>query len=115
MVNRIEGNVGSAPLERSVPDMHVMAERFQKMVDDVSDGIQLPTDQAKELTKSMNKFLEGSNSELRFEFHEKLNEYYVTIIDSKTQEVIKEVPSKKLMDVHAAMREFNGLFVNQKI
>ena len=95
--------------------MNITVERFQKIVDNVPDGIQLPTDHAKELTKSVNKFLEGSSSELRFEFHEKLNEYYVTIVDSKTREVIKEVPSKKLMDVYAAMREFNGLFVNQKI
>ncbi|MER2076744.1 flagellar protein FlaG [Psychrobacillus psychrotolerans] len=123
MVNRIEGNgvttQGSSQLERSGPDMDVMVEKFRKIVDKAiekaADGEQLPADQAKKMTESMNKFLEGSNSELRFEFHEKLNEYYVTIVDPKTHEVIKEIPSRKLMDAHAAMREFNGLFVNHKI
>lgn len=123
MVNRIEGNgattQGSSQLERSGPDKDVMVEKFRKIVDraieNAADGAQLPVDQAKKMTESMNKFLEGSNSELRFEFHEKLNEYYVTIVDTKTHEVIKEIPSKKLMDAHAAMREFNGLFVNHKI
>lgn len=123
MVNRIEGNgvtpKGGSQLERSGPDMDVMVEKFQKIVEKVignaADGTQLPVDQAKKMTDSMNKFLEGSNSELRFEFHEKLNEYYVTIVDPKTHEVIKEIPSRKLMDAHAAMREFNGLFVNHKI
>lgn len=123
MVSRIEGNgvstQGSSQLERSGPDKDVMVEQFQKIVSKAvqkaADGDQLPADQAKEMTESMNKFLEGTNSELRFEFHEKLNEYYVTIVNPKTHEVIKEIPSKKLMDAHAAMREFNGLFVNHKI
>ncbi|MGB2870893.1 flagellar protein FlaG [Psychrobacillus psychrotolerans] len=122
MVNGIDGGVtlqGKPQLDRSGPDMEVMVEKFQKIVDKAlqkaSDGEQLPVDQAKYMTESMNKFLEGSNSELRFEFHEKLNEYYVTIVDPKTHVVIKEIPSKKLMDAHAAMREFNGLFVNKKI
>ncbi|MFZ0577314.1 MAG: flagellar protein FlaG [Psychrobacillus psychrotolerans] len=122
MVNRVDGGVtgqGSPQLDRSGPDVEVMVEKFQKIVDKAlqkaADGDQLPADQAKQMTDSMNKFLEGSNSELRFEFHEKLNEYYVTIVDPKTHEVIKEIPSKKLMDAHAAMREFNGLFVNHKI
>lgn len=123
MVNRFEGNgvipQGSPQLERNEPNMDVMVEKFQKIVDkaigEAGGGEQLSTDQAKLMTESMNKFLEGSNSELRFEFHEKLNEYYVTIVDPKTHEVIKEIPSRKLMDVHAAMREFNGLFVNHKI
>lgn len=123
MVNRLEGNGvsthGSSQLDSSGPDMDVMVEKFQKIVSkavqEAADGVQLPADQAKQMTDSMNKFLEGSNSELRFEFHEKLNEYYVTIVDPKTHEVIKEIPSKKLMDAHAAMREFNGLFINHKI
>lgn len=123
MVNRIEGNgvatQGISQMERSGLDKDVMVEKFQKIVEkairNATDGTQLSVDQAKKMTDSMNKFLEGSNSELRFEFHEKLNEYYVTIVDPKTHEVIKEIPSRKLMDAHAAMREFNGLFVNHKI
>lgn len=120
MVNRIEGNgvtsQGNSQFERSGPDMDVMVKKIvDKAIGKAVDGEKLPTDQAKLMTESMNKFLEGSNSELRFEFHEKLNEYYVTIVDPKTHEVIKEIPSRKLMDAHAAMREFNGLFVNHKI
>jgi len=76
---------------------------------------QLPADKARQLTESMNTFLGSANTQLRFKFHDKLNEYYVTIVDSKTDEVIREIPSKKLMDIHAAMREFVGLLVDRKI
>ncbi|MBE1555025.1 flagellar protein FlaG [Sporosarcina limicola] len=77
--------------------------------------VHLSADEAMQMTDGMNKFLAGSNTQLRFEFHEKLKEYYVTIIDPITQKVVKEIPSRKLLDFHAAMRDFAGVFVDRKI
>jgi flagellar protein FlaG len=64
---------------------------------------------------SMNDFLKASNSHLKFEFHDDLQEYYVTLVDDKTNEVIREIPSKKLLDMYAAMTEYVGLLVDKKI
>lgn len=75
----------------------------------------LPAEKAKKMTDSMNKFLETTNTELRFKYHDELKTYYVTLINSKTEEVVREIPSKKLMDMYAAMRDFVGLFVDKKI
>lgn len=75
----------------------------------------LPAEQAKSMVIDMNKFLGSANSQLKFQFHDELNEYYVTVVDNTTNEVIREIPSKKLLDIHAAMREFVGLFVDRKI
>jgi flagellar protein FlaG len=68
-----------------------------------------------EIVSSLNKFLQPSHTSIRFEFHEKLNEYYVTVIDDKTSEVIREIPSKKMLDFYAAMTEYLGLMVDKKI
>ncbi|MDQ0218401.1 flagellar protein FlaG [Peribacillus cavernae] len=67
------------------------------------------------IVESMNEFLQPSNTSLKFELHEKLNEYYVTIVDDVTHEVIKEIPSKKMLDMYAAMTDFVGLMVDKKI
>jgi flagellar protein FlaG len=67
------------------------------------------------VVRGMNEFLSVSNTHLKFEFHDKLQEYYVTIVDDKSKEVIKEIPSKKVLDMHAAMTEFIGLMVDKKI
>jgi flagellar protein FlaG len=75
----------------------------------------LQKDQVKEIVKSMNEFIQPSHTSLKFEFHEKLNEYYVTIVDDSTREVVKEIPSKKLLDMYAAMTDFLGLMVDKKI
>lgn len=92
-----------------------LVEAIAQKVRQSEDKEYLPIEKAKHVTASMNKFLEGSTSRVRFEFHEKLNEYYVTIVDPDTKEVVKEIPPKRLMDAFAAMRDFVGMFVDRKI
>ncbi|MDE3840139.1 flagellar biosynthesis protein FlaG [Bacillus methanolicus] len=72
-------------------------------------------DEVEKIVKGLNEFLQPSQTSIKFELHEKLNEYYVTVVDDRTHEVIKEIPSKKLLDIYAAMTEFLGLVVDKKI
>lgn len=123
MVSRMGGgavvNQANVLAEKTVPNTEVSVVQVQAIQEKVQQKAdkeqQLPADKAKQMTDSMNTFLESANTQLRFKYHEKLNEYYVTIVDSKTDEVIREIPSKKLLDIHAAMREFVGLLVDRKI
>ncbi|QTD41191.1 flagellar protein FlaG [Sporosarcina sp. Te-1] len=122
MVGRIGGStvphiVPSA--ESAAPDTNFMVEEVQAIsaqVQERADSEQtLPVEKAQQMTDSMNNFLESVNTQLRFKLHDQLNEYYVTIVDSKTDEVVREIPSKKLMDIYAAMKEFVGLLIDHKI
>lgn len=68
----------------------------------------------KERVEAVNEFLVPLNSSIKFTYHEDLQEYYVELIDKDTQEVIREIPPKKFLDMYAAMAEFMGLFVDKK-
>ncbi|MEK5444499.1 flagellar protein FlaG [Fredinandcohnia sp. FSL W7-1320] len=72
-------------------------------------------DNVQQVIDSLNKFLEPNNTSLKFELHEQLNEYYVTIVNNDTHEVVREIPSKKILDIYAAMTEFLGFVVDKKI
>jgi flagellar protein FlaG len=76
-------------------------------------------DQKKEkleaVVKSLNDFLQPTHTSIKFNLHEKLNEYYVTVIDDDTNEVIREIPAKKLLDMYADMAEKVGLLVDKRI
>lgn len=72
-------------------------------------------DKVAKVVDSLNDFLTPAQTSLKFEFHDKLNEYYVTLIDEKTKEVVKEIPSKKMLDFYAAMTEFIGVMMDKKI
>jgi flagellar protein FlaG len=75
----------------------------------------IPKEKIEEIVKGMNQFLQPSHTSLKFELHDELKEYYVQIIDERTNEVIREIPPKKLLDMYAAMMEFVGLVVDKKI
>jgi flagellar protein FlaG len=75
----------------------------------------VPKEKMEEVVKGINDFIQPVNTSLKFVLHEKLNDYYVTVVDNETKEVIKEISSKKLMDTYADMMEFVGLLVDKKI
>lgn len=62
----------------------------------------------------INKLLEGEGSHLQYEKHDVLNEMIVKIIDNNTNEVINEIPSKKILDMVAKMLEMAGILVDKK-
>ncbi|WP_226085901.1 flagellar protein FlaG [Mesobacillus sp. S13] len=67
------------------------------------------------VVEGLNKYLQQSQTSLKFQYHEKLQEYYVALVDEKTKEVVREIPPKKMLDFYAAMTEFLGLIVDKKI
>nr|WP_097678000.1 flagellar protein FlaG [Bacillus mediterraneensis] len=75
----------------------------------------LSKEEVEKIVRGLNDFVQVSKTTIRFEFHEKLNEYYVTVVDSKTDEVVREIPSRKMLDIYAAMTEYLGLMVDKKI
>ncbi len=72
-------------------------------------------DEMEKVVQGMNDFLKPASTHLKFEFHDELKEYYVSIVDDVTHEVVKEIPAKKMLDMYAAMTEFLGILVDKKI
>lgn len=61
-----------------------------------------------------NKQLEMAMTNLKFSIHKETKQIMVKVIDSKTQEVIREIPPEKVLDMVAKMWERAGLFVDKK-
>jgi flagellar protein FlaG len=67
------------------------------------------------LVNSLNEFVKPHQTSIQFKLHDKLNEYYVQVIDDNTKSVIKEIPSKQLLDAYSTMMEHVGLMFDKKI
>jgi len=63
----------------------------------------------------LNGFIDPSRTNLKFVYHEQLNEYYVTVVNPLTNETVREIPPKKMLDMYAAMAEFMGILIDEKI
>jgi flagellar protein FlaG len=68
-----------------------------------------------EAVTKLNEMLDVNDSTSKFMYHEGLDRYYVTIVDKKTEEVVKEIPARKLLDSYYEMQKMLGMIVDEKI
>lgn len=119
MLGRIVSTSNSSQQVRNTSPSDIKSKWDQVIVKpEVEEVRQLKINEKEKVAKvvdGLNEFLTPSHTSLKFEYHEKLNEYYVTLIDDHTKEIVKEIPSKKMLDFYAAMTEAIGLLIDNKI
>ncbi|WP_180229951.1 flagellar protein FlaG [Bacillus sp. AFS073361] len=71
--------------------------------------------QLEDTVKQLNVLADQSQFFLKFTLHDKSGEYFVKVIDSKTNEVIREIPSKKMLDYFSDMKKFLGIIFDKSI
>lgn len=76
---------------------------------------EISKDKLQQAVDAVNEFLEINHSSSKFVYHEGLERYYVTIVNRDTDEVIKEIPPKKLLDAFYEMKKMVGMIVDEKI
>lgn len=62
----------------------------------------------------LNKTAAAFDVRERFAVHEQLNHVIVTVYDSVTNTVIREIPPRKVLDVVAGIMELAGMLVDEK-
>ncbi|MGG2084605.1 flagellar protein FlaG [Lysinibacillus pakistanensis] len=101
MTPNVSSITNSQPVVEKIPtsgeEQEVTKEKLQKAVDVV------------------NEFLEINHSSSKFVYHDGLERYYVTIVNRDTDEVVKEIPPKKLLDAFYEMQKMVGMIVDEKI
>ena len=58
--------------------------------------------------------IENGRTECQFSIHEKTNQIMIKIVDQETREVLKEIPSEKILDMVAKMCDLAGVFIDEK-
>lgn len=61
-----------------------------------------------------NKALMGVDTRFEFSIHEQTKEIMVKIINNETNEVVKEIPPEKILDLVAKMWEMAGIIVDER-
>lgn len=61
-----------------------------------------------------NRTLTINNNYLKFSIHSKTHQIMVKVVNPDTNEVVREIPPEKVLDMVAKMWELAGLFVDEK-
>ncbi|BDY12004.1 FlaG family protein [Hydrogenimonas cancrithermarum] len=70
--------------------------------------------QLQEITDQLNKEMNPLNTSIRFGFNDKVEEMYVSVIDTSTDQEIRKIPSEEAMRLAAKMRELVGMIFDKK-
>lgn len=78
-------------------------------INEMTDEQGNPTEQAyRTAVNKLNEFMEYSQRNSKFIYHQDLERYYVEVVDARTQEVVKEIPPKELLDAYYEMQKVVG-------
>jgi len=65
--------------------------------------------------QDVNELMQDSATHFEFKIHEKSGDVIVKLIDNETDEVVREIPSEKMVEIMSNLRELVGLCVDKKI
>lgn len=91
----------------------VVVSNFEKI--EPPDTTEETKVKVQEAVNKMNEMLEVNHSTSKFMYHEGLERYYVTVVNRDTEEIVKEIPPKKLLDAFYEMQKMLGMIVDEKI
>ncbi len=66
------------------------------------------------LMEELNKAMNPLNKDLKFRFNDKVNELVVEVVDTNSNEVIREFPPKEALELMEKVRELVGMLFDKK-
>ena len=61
-----------------------------------------------------NESFKGNNARFEYSIHEDTKRIMVKVVNPATDEVIREIPAEKILDLVARIWEFSGILVDEK-
>jgi len=93
-------------------------EVSQPLVDEqniLKEDQEISKEKLQQAVETVNEFLQINHSSSKFVLHEGLERYFVQVVDAETEEVVKEIPPRKLLDAFYEMQKLLGMIVDEKI
>ncbi len=78
-------------------------------------GQQYSVEELQEAVESLNQTVDAVDRALEFDIHQDTNRILVRVVDKATEEVIREVPPERVLDLMAELRKLVGLLVDEKV
>lgn len=103
-----------------VKDVQIAKESDESVTLSIQADNQLVDDKKNVNVDRLKKIMEQvvasmPHSSAKFGIHEKTNRITIKLVDRDTQEVIKEIPPEKTLDLLAKQMEFAGVMVDKRL
>lgn len=97
-----------------LPEQTATSPASQMQGTPATGGAQPSRNEVEESVDTLNQFIKSLNNPMLFSIDEDTGKTVVRIVDSTTQEVIKQIPSEEILSIAKALDKLKGLFIEQK-
>ncbi|GAA0137577.1 hypothetical protein YSY43_44180 [Paenibacillus sp. YSY-4.3] len=114
---KVSSDISTLPFIRQGQLPSVVGEYSSSLFKTQQQDHALPVDDKglENLVNRANKTLNDLDTEVKVSFHEGTNQMMIKVVNSKTHEVLKEIPPEKLIDLVYNLCELAGLFTDRRI
>ncbi|WPX07793.1 flagellar protein FlaG [Anaerocellum danielii] len=88
-------------------------EVYDKLADK-NNKKEIDEDTLIKMINQANKAFEAKYTRLEFSIHKETHEIVVKVYDKETNELIREIPPEKILDIIAKLWELAGIFVDER-
>lgn len=108
-INKLITNSSSEKIIQKDSSEPTTSSKSTYDINEMTDEKGNPTEQAYQTAvNKLNELMEYTQKNSKFIFHKDLERYYVEVVDAQTQEVVKEVPPKQLLDAYYEIQKLVG-------
>lgn len=119
-----QNNYASEPVKaEAVPAAEVTMEKQENdYAQDTNEKGRMEVENAKEVSpekvkkavSEINQKIKPTHTSCQFSYHEETNRISIKVINDDTDEVIREIPPEKTLDMIAKTLELEGILVDEK-
>lgn len=116
-INGVNNIVDKRPAEMNINMVNPVRvgskeDKLDKL--DIGDRKRYTEDEIIDAIENANKEFIAYDRRFEFSIHEKTKQIMVKIIDVSNDEVIREIPPEKILDLVAAICEISGILVDER-
>lgn len=105
--------IEGTPVPPVTPEKNPMEQQAAKNEEEKKDPEKVK-EGLNEAVDKLNKTAVIFDRSLRFQIHEKTKETMISVVDMKTDKVIREIPSKEVLDFISKMKDYLGMIFDKK-
>ncbi|QKG29449.1 MULTISPECIES: FlaG family protein [unclassified Campylobacter] len=105
------GNTHSQPQTREVEQTQIQPNIVENQTEQNNEDL---VKKLNEATEKLNRQMEALDTNIRFAYNDKINFLYVNVMEMKTGEIIRKIPSEQVMKLSEYFREAVGVLFDKE-
>ena len=112
--NRVDHSTSDEINKSSTSDGNIMPEKVVGSNQDTHDIILTDKSALTDAVNDLAQFAQSVKRDLQFSIDEELNRTIITVYDSESEEVIRQIPSEEILELARSLRRDESALINVK-